>query len=71
MTVITNAHRARGIVGWLDETKPLSGLEPGLDLAKGRMVVALEPQMVPILGSAMFCNTACDGNPAGVINKAA
>jgi len=47
VTVITNAHRARGIIGWLDETKPLSGLEPSLDLAKGRVVVASERQIVP------------------------
>ena len=67
---ITNA-QVRGIARGLDETKPLSGLNPSLDLAKGRVVVASERQIVPTLGPLMFCNTACDGNPAGVVNKAA
>src|SRR5262245_27527120 len=63
-------HGSAAISGKLDETKPLSGLCPSLDLAKGRVVVASKRQLGPILGPVMFCNTCRDGNPAGLVNKA-
>jgi len=54
----------------VDLPQPLRGFCAGVDFGEGQVIVARGCQLACVMGTTMFGDTPCDGDPAGPVQEA-